>query len=130
MFCDLYVCRHNLEVFFFNFCKGINKLILTLLVHWNVLKYSDLILTRRLHKTLIYIFFLNKYQNQTRRCLTGFRRGRDIFTKPVISQKQVLSIGHFFCSINVRRNYVIVCTLFKLTTFVRFCDRQVQRFSL
>ena len=44
MFCDLYMCRNNLDVLFLNFCKWINKLILTLLVHWNVWKYSDLIL--------------------------------------------------------------------------------------
>ena len=43
IFCDLYMCRNNLEVLFLNFCKWINKLILTLLVHWNGWKYSDLI---------------------------------------------------------------------------------------
>ena len=43
MFCDLYMCRNKLEDLFLNFCKWINKLILTLLVHCNVWKYSDLI---------------------------------------------------------------------------------------
>ena len=46
MFCDLYMRRNNLEVLFLNFCKWINNLILTLLVHWSVWKYSDLIIFR------------------------------------------------------------------------------------
>ena len=45
MLCDPYMCINNLKVSFVNFRKGINKLSLTLLVHWNVGKYSDLILT-------------------------------------------------------------------------------------
>ena len=35
--------RNSLEVPLLNFCKGINKLILTFLVIWNVGTYSDLI---------------------------------------------------------------------------------------
>ena len=38
------MCRNNLKVSFLNFCKWINKLSLTLFVHWNVGKYSDFIL--------------------------------------------------------------------------------------
>ena len=38
----IYVCfRNNWEASFSNLCKGINKLNVTLLVHWNVGKYSD-----------------------------------------------------------------------------------------
>ena len=43
MFCDLYMCRNNLDILF-NYWKGINNLTLTLLVPWNVGKYSDHIL--------------------------------------------------------------------------------------
>ena len=45
MICDIHMCRNNWEVYFLNFCKGINKMNLILLVHWNVRKYSDHILT-------------------------------------------------------------------------------------
>ena len=45
MFCYLYMYRNNLEVSFLNFCT--NKFILTLLVHWNVWKYSDLIIPKK-----------------------------------------------------------------------------------
>ena len=45
MFCDLYMCRNNLKLSLLNFCKGINKLSLTLFVLWNVGKYSYLIVT-------------------------------------------------------------------------------------
>ena len=34
-----------IPIYILNFCKGINKLSLTLFVNWNVGKYSDLILT-------------------------------------------------------------------------------------
>ena len=44
MFSDLYMYRNNLKVLFLNFCKGINKLSVTLFMHWNVRKYSDLII--------------------------------------------------------------------------------------
>ena len=44
--CHLYICRNNLNVLFCNFCKGINKLTLSLLVHCNVGKYSDLIVSQ------------------------------------------------------------------------------------
>ena len=47
MFCDLYMCRNNLKVSFLNFFKGINNLSLTLFVHWNVGKYSDLIVSHQ-----------------------------------------------------------------------------------
>ena len=41
MFCDLCMYKKNWKVYFLDLCKGINKLISTLLVHWNVWKYSD-----------------------------------------------------------------------------------------
>ena len=46
MFCDLSMYKNNWKVYFLDLCKGINKLISTLLVHWNVWKYSDHVVTQ------------------------------------------------------------------------------------
>ena len=60
MFCDLNMCRNNWEVYFFHFCKGIIKLILTLLVHWNVGKYSDYVI---MHLNLLFCWNETKLIN-------------------------------------------------------------------
>ena len=59
MFCDLYMYKNNLEVLFLNFCKWIKKLILTLFVHWNVCKYSDLILIPNYPALLLFNVLVN-----------------------------------------------------------------------
>ena len=44
MFYNLCMYKNHWKVYFLDLCKGLNKLISTRLVHWNVWKYSDHVL--------------------------------------------------------------------------------------
>ena len=62
---DICMYKNNWKVYFLYLCKGFNKLISTFLVHWNVWKYSDHVVTKEIKwfKIKVSIFACLRNEN-------------------------------------------------------------------